>query len=174
MANFSDLISYFEDLARRHVEIKHSDREKHFFRMEVDEVLGGINRTDVRYPMLILEGYSFSFTDNRSDNILKNRQGAFILMGYVNDITNYTAIHEQWDFLETIVDDFLAKIKADKRNPKTPVIRNFDFDNVEVSLIMNEIGNNIGLRVRYTLTSPQPMDVDQTKWLPETSSSSGS
>jgi len=171
MANFSDLISYFEDMARRHVEIGHTDSEKHFFRMEIDEVLGGINRTDAGYPMLILEGYSFNFTDNRSDNILKNRSGAFVLMGYVNDVTNYTAIHEQWDYLEEIVDDILAKIKADKRNPNTPVIRNFDLGSVEVSLIMNEIGNNVGLRVRYQLTSPQPLEVNTEKWLPETSNS---
>ena len=47
-AKFTDLISYFENLARRHKSIAHTDSEKHFFRMELDEVLGGINRTDVR------------------------------------------------------------------------------------------------------------------------------
>ena len=43
--NFSDLIAYFESLARRHADIRHSEHEKHFFRFEVDEVLAGINRT---------------------------------------------------------------------------------------------------------------------------------
>ena len=167
MAKFSDLISYFEEIARRHGEIRHTDREKHFFRMEIDEVLAGINRTDAAFPMLILEGYGYGFTDNRSDNILKNRSGAFVLLGYVNDITDYGATHQQWDYLEEIADDILAKIKADKRNPQTPVVRDFDFESVDVSLIMNEIGNNAGLRITYRLTSPQPMLPDPAKWLPE-------
>jgi hypothetical protein len=171
MTNFSDLISYFESIARKHVHIRHTDQEKHFFRMEIDEVLAGINRTDVSYPMLILEGYSYNFTDNRSDNILKNREGAFILMGYVNDITDYNAIHEQWDFMESIADDILAKIKADKRNPKTPVIRSFDLGSVKVTLIMNEIGNNVGLRIRYDITSPQPLEVNPEMWIEEETSS---
>ncbi|NQU53584.1 MAG: hypothetical protein HQ522_13705, partial [Bacteroidetes bacterium] len=62
MAKFSDLITYFENLARKHKSILHTDTDKHFFRMEIDEVLAGINRTDVAYPMLILEGYGFGFT----------------------------------------------------------------------------------------------------------------
>ncbi len=81
--NFSDLIAYFESLARRHADIRHSEHEKHFFRFEVDEVLAGINRTDVAYPMLVLEGYNFDFTDKQSDNLIKNRSGAFILLGMV-------------------------------------------------------------------------------------------
>jgi len=165
MANFSDLITYFENIARNHIEIRHSETEKHFFRMELDEVLAGVNRTDVNYPMLILEGYGFNFTDNRSDNILKNREGAFILMGYVNDISDYNAIHQQWDYLEEIGDDILAKIKSDKRNPETRVVRNFDFNHVEAQLIMNEIGNNVGIRFRYIITSPTPGNVDPEKWL---------
>ena len=136
MAKFSDLISYFENLARKHTDILHSDGEKHFFRMEIDEVLEGINRTDVAYPMLILEGYSFDFTDNKSDNLLKNRQGAFILLDHISDNSDHNTIHKKWDELEEIATEILVKIKSDKLNPLTPVVRNFDFESVNVSLIL--------------------------------------
>lgn len=167
MANFSDLINYFESLARRHVLIQHTDTEKHFFRMELDELLGGFNRTDTVFPFLVLEGYSIDFTDNLSDNVFKNREGAFILMDKVSNPTDYDALHEVWDKLESIVDDFLAKIKADKRNPATPVIRNFDLSSIHVSLILNDINNSAGLRVRYQLSSPSPMEVNPAKWINE-------
>lgn len=167
MTKFSDLITYFENIARAHVDILHTDSEKHFFRMEIDEVLAGINRSDVNYPMLILEGYSFDFTDNRSDNLLKNRQGAFILLGHVADISDYNAIHETWDKMEEIGTDILIKIRADKRESSVPVVRDFNFDNVSASLLMNEIGNGVGIRFRYTITSPTDTDINTNKWMEE-------
>ena len=166
MAKFSELITYFENLARSHKDILHSDDEKHFFRMEIDEVLAGINRTDVKYPMLILEGYGFGFTDNRSDNLLKNREGAFIILDHVSDISDYGLIHQKWDELEEIATEILVKIKSDKRNPLTPVVRNFEFDNINASLLLNEIGNDVGIRLTYTITSPVMNDVNPDKWNP--------
>ncbi len=164
---FMDMIAYFEKIARSHIAIQHTDSEKHFFRFELDEVLNGINRTDVSYPMLVLEAYSYDFTDNKSDNIIKNRSGAFMLLDHCPDISDYTLVHTIWDKLEVIADDILIKIKSDKHNPLTPVIRNFEFSSVEVKLIANEIGNSIGLRITFTISSPILSDVDETRWLPE-------
>ena len=102
---FSDLVIYFETLASEHKEIQHLPEKKHFYRFELDEVLSGIN--NINYPALILEGYSISFKDNKSDNVLKTREGAFMLIDYVNDIGDYNKIHEVWDKLESIGDDIL-------------------------------------------------------------------
>ena len=164
MTKFSDLITYFETLARKHKSILHTDDEKHFFRMEIDEVLAGINRTDVNYPMLILEGYSFEFTDNNSDNLLKNREGYFVLLDHISDISDMDAIHQKWDELEEIGTDILIKIKADKRSRSVPVVQNFSFQSVNASLIRNQIGNDVGIRFGFTITSPTVNDVDLTKW----------
>jgi hypothetical protein len=165
MNNFSELIAYFEWIARNHVGIQHTDNEKHFFRFELDEVLNGINRTNVAYPMLALEAYSYNYTDNKSDNILKNRNGAFMLLDHCPDISDYENIHAIWDKLETIADDILIKIKTDKRNPLTPVVRGFEFSSVDSGLIMNQMGNSIGIRITFTITSPVPSDVDGSRWL---------
>jgi hypothetical protein len=165
MTNFSELIAYFENLAKTHVEIQHTDNEKHFFRFELDEVLNGIQRTDVAYPMLILEGYSYDYTDNKSDNIIKNRSGAFIVLDHCPDISDYTKVHEIWDNLETIADDILIKMKSDKRNPLTPVVRGFEYSGIESKLIANEIGNSIGIRITFTISSPVSSDVNTNRWI---------
>ena len=165
MTNFSQLIAYFENLAKSHVEIQHTDSEKHFFRFELDEVLNGIQRSDVAYPMLVLEGYSYDYTDNKSDNILKNRSGAFMLLDHCPDISDYGKVHEIWDNLESIADDILIKIKTDKRNPLTPVVRGFEYSSVESKLIANEIGNSIGIRITFTISSPVPTDVNELRWI---------
>jgi hypothetical protein len=163
-SNFSDLISYFETLATKHKSIAHSTTEKHFFRMEIDEILAGIKRTDVQPPFLILEGYSFDFTDQRADNLFKNRNGAFVLYDFVSDKSDYTSIHEKWDELEEIATDIIVKIKADKRLNTIPVIGGFDFGSVQASLIMNEIGKGVGIRIQYSIGSPTSNDVDSDKW----------
>lgn len=163
--NFSELIAYFENLAKTHVSIQHSDVEKHFFRFELDEVLAGINRTDVAYPMLILEGYSFDYTDNKSDNIIKNRSSAFILLDHCPDISDYNNVHEIWDNLESIADDILVRMKADKRNPLTPVVRGFEYSGIEAKLIANEIGNSIGIRINFMISTPLITDTQTNRWI---------
>ncbi|NQU84320.1 MAG: hypothetical protein HQ541_01035 [Mariniphaga sp.] len=166
MAKFSDLITYFEDLARNHVSILHTDQENHFFRFEIDEMLSAHFRSDTNFIFLALEGYNYGFTDNNSDNLLKNRHGAFVLMDHISDLSDYATIHQKWDELEIIGDDIIAKIKSDKRNPLFPVIRDFKFDSITGDLILNEVAGGVGIRFTFTLTSPTPNDVDPEKWLP--------
>jgi hypothetical protein len=163
--NFTDLIAYFETLARQHRDIRHSDQEKHFFRFEVDEVLAGINRTDVSYPMLVLEGYNFGFTDQNSDNLIKNRSGAFILLGQITDPSDYGQVHQVWDQLEQLGDDILVRIRSDKQSRQVPVVRDFNLDSVQASLLINAYGNNAGIRYTFTISSVQPSFVDPEKWL---------
>jgi len=163
--NFSDLIEYFRGIAQKHVQIRHTEFEKHFFRFEVDEVLAGINRTDMNYPLLVLEGYSFDFTDQKSDNLIKNRSGAFILLGQIGDISDYGKVHEVWDMLEQIGDDVIARIRSDKQSRLVPVVRDFNLESVQASLLINAYGNNAGIRYTFTISSPQPSEVDPEKWM---------
>ena len=167
-SSFSELVNYFERIARNIRAIRHSDSEKHFFRMEVEEVLAGINRTDVCYPFFILEGYSFSYLDHNSDNLIKNRRGAFMLIDRVSDPTDIDAIHRVWDHMEEIGDEIILKIKSDKRNPLENAIRDFDFSSVEAVLIANELEGNYGIRFSYIISSLQNMSPDFTKWIPQT------
>lgn len=159
---FSELVAYFENIAARHKEILHTQTKKHFYRFELDEVLGGLN--NINYPALIMEGYKFDFIDNKSDNIQKKRQGAFILLDRVGDHGNYAKIHEVWDKLEEIGDDILAKIKADKRLGGNPIV-NFDISEVSANLIANEIDGHYGIRYLFTIESKFDGVVKSNKWL---------
>jgi len=161
-SKFSDLIQYFRTLAAQHVDIGHSTTDKHFYRFELDEVLAGLKK--VNYPALILEGYRYSLTDKQSDNVLKERSGAFMLLGHLNDVGDYDAMHQLWDNLEMICDDIIVRIKSDKRNPAAKAIRDFDLGSVNVALIANENDKNYGIRCTFTITSPLPTDVNPEKW----------
>jgi hypothetical protein len=163
MARFTQIVQYFESLARQHVGIQHTDTEKHFYRFEIDEVLSGLG--NINYPALILEAYAIGYTDNKSDNILKNRKGAFILLDTVPDRGDHDAIHAVWDELEEIGDDILARIRADKQNRNVSAVRNFDIGNTEVSIIANRVGNDYGLRYEFELGSVANTDVNPERWI---------
>ena len=135
--------------------------------MEIDEVLAGINRTDVKHPYFILESYDFDYGDNKSDNLLKKRNGAFVLLGHVDDATDNDAIQEVRNRMEAIGDEIMIKIKADKRNPLIKAVRDINLDEVKGVLISNEIDNNHGLRFTFSISSPLSTDVNPDKWLPE-------
>jgi len=127
--------------------------------------LGGINRTHVTTPLPILERYSYDFTDNRSDNLIKNRHGAFLLLDKVSDKSDHDQIQQVWNEMELIGDDILARIKQDKKNRTIPVIRDFDFSQVEATLIASEIDNHYGIRYTYTISSDHPTESDESSWL---------
>ena len=159
---FSDLIQYFRTIASQHIAIGHSSSEKHFYRFELDEVLTGLKK--VNYPALILEGYRYSLTDKQSDNVMKERSGAFMLLGHLNDIGDFDAMHQLWDELEMICDDIIIRIKSDKRNSAAKAIRDFDLGSVNVALIANENDKNYGIRCTFTISSPLSTDVNPAKW----------
>ena len=159
---FSDVIQYFKMLATQHESIRHSSAEKHFYRFEIEEVLSGLKT--INYPALILEGYRFSLIDKQSDNVLKERTGAFILLDHLNSISDYDAMHELWDRLETICDDIIARIKSDKFSPSSTAVRDFDFNNIEFALIANENDKNYGIRCTFTIISPFSTALNPSKW----------
>ena len=154
---FAELVSYFQLLASEHVSIKN------FYRFEVDEVLTDLR--DIETPCLIMEGYKFSFTDNKSDNILKTRGGAFILLDHVKDIGDFNAIHTAWDNLEAIGDDVLARIKSDRNVSSSPV-QNFPFESVEGQLISTEFGNFYGIRFTFDIVCKFNNEVEPSRWVP--------
>lgn len=161
--NFGGLIAYFRTLAAEHVEIQHSKTEKHFYRFELEEVLG--NLKNVNYPALILEGYRYSFSDKLSDNVLKERTGAFMLIDHLTDPGDYDAMHLVWDRMELICDDIICRIKADKRIPETKAVRDFDLSSVQVALIANDSDRNYGVRCTFTVKSPFNTDVQIGRWI---------
>ena len=159
---FSDLVQYFREIACQHIAIGHSATENHFYRFEIDEVLIGLKT--INYPALVLEGYRCNFIDHQSDNILKDRTGAFILLDHLNDLGDFDTMHAIWDKLEGIADDIIIRIKKDKRDSQSKVIRDFDISSVEYTLIANEQDKNFGVRCTFKIESPFPGDFDESKW----------
>lgn len=164
MVNFSDLVEYFDYLAKNHKDIAHSENEQHFFRFELDDVLTSLGN-NINFKALILEGYDFNFGYNASDNLLKKRNGAFIIIDREGDENNYTRINQIYDECEAIGDEIIVRISSDKRNRNVPVVRNFSIEECQGNMIANNTEGYYGMRYTFTLTSPRINDVDKIKWI---------
>lgn len=161
-SKFSDLIAYFELLATQHKSIGHSDNEKHFFRLELEEVFEQ-EKPGIGYPALVLEGYGISYSDQGSDNVQKSRSGAFILLDRVEDPNDFDLKHEKWDELERIGDDLLVRMLSDKRSHQVAVVRDFSINETDGALLQTDL-NEVGVRYTYRLSSPLINDVDTERW----------
>jgi hypothetical protein len=163
-AKFSDLVAYFEQIASKHTEIRHSAKDKHFYRFELDEILTGLC-SNIKYPALILEGYDFNYSESNSDNIRKRRSGAFVLIDKVSDMKDFDRIHQVWDHMELIGEDILIKMRDDKSTGSVPVLRDFNINECDgVPLTVPQLGQH-GVRFTFSLTSAVNCNVDKLKWL---------
>ena len=160
---FADLVAYFEQIARNHKDIRHTDSEKHFFRFELEEMLTGM-RSKINYPALVLEGYDFEFTDEKSDNVHKRLNCAFMILGKVTDKGDFDLIHDLWDRLEEIGDEIIIRILSDKRSRVVPVLTYFSMNSVNGAPLTDLQLVHYGYRYAFTLSWPCPNDPDSQCW----------
>jgi hypothetical protein len=163
-AKFADLVSYFEKIASEHIEIRHTAAKKHFYRFELDEVITALC-TNINYPALILESYDFNYGDSQSDNIMKHRSGAFILIDRVPDQGDYNKIHEVWDNMEQIGDDILVRMRSDKALRNEPAVRDFNISASEGMPFNVKSLGQYGVRFTFILKSPVNNEIDNSRWL---------
>jgi len=154
---------YMENLAALHVDLSHSDGEKHFFRGELSEFYAGF-RDSVNFPALILEGSELQFTSDQAHNSFKIRDTSFMIVQHYAESDDYDAIAGAFDFCEQIGDDIFRKINSDKYDPCCMVIKDFHFDDVSAFQIQNEKERYAGWR--YTIAPKTPFCdlVNEDKW----------
>jgi len=162
-AKFAEFVDYFEQLAREHVDIRHTDKEKHFFRIELEEILTGL-KSKIRYPALILESYDFVFKDQNSDNVHKEVSCAFDIIDIVKDGGNYDLIHATWHRMEEIGDEICIRILDDKRSRKIDVLSHFHLTNVKGNLLVDMNLMHYGVRYEFVVSWPVINDIDPLKW----------
>lgn len=158
---FSEVITYFEQLAAMHVDIGHTLNQKHFVRFEIDELASGLP-TSIYFPVLVLEGCSSSLSDVQ-DNTFKNRLSGFFILDKVSDPGNYTAIQQIFDKTEEIGDEIIRRMRHDKRKPGSPM-RNFKFGSVETEMHSFSSGYLFGMRYSFAMESSFNADIDIEKW----------
>lgn len=159
---YSALSQYFENLAANHVAINHTAQEKHFFRIDAEEYLVGIN-TKVNYPFLSLESYDSGFNAPGNDNVAISRSIAFMLVDKYRQ-GDYNEMNDIYDRMEEIALDIINKINADQKE-NISLVRDFNYNSVQIqSLPPNPASLYTGVRVTMSFDSKYNTAVDSDKW----------
>ena len=155
------LYNYFQRLASQNIDIAHTSTKKHFYRLDLDEVLNKLP-SGIHFPAMILEGYGISFTDKFSDNVMKNNQCAFYILKGIKDINNIDEKVQAFDDAEQIALEILRRLKHDKRN--FYFLSNFDFNEAEGIMVENTINYAVGWRFVFPLSTSFDADLTTNKW----------
>lgn len=149
--NYNDIGNYFEDLAKRHKEIKA------FTRFEFDDLLGqSINIQE--YPAFGLEGFDFDYSGSTPDNIIKSRNGAFCIID-ICDATSISSRMEAMEKTEAIAQQFLMKMIDDKRN-RNPVLTTFSIAEAEGVHVLIPEQRLVACRITFSFKTKIREDTD--------------
>ena len=162
MPTYKDLQAYFDNLARNHSEILHTDQEKHFFHSDLNQILSGIRET-VNFPAVFIADYDYSFVDNDSDNHLKKRSVALVFLDHTDEIDDFDSIRDIYSHMEEISDDWLNRIYADKLERRHAFLKDFELNEIN-AVQFSTVDNNFGIWLPISATSLHDININADKW----------
>jgi len=158
----SDYIAYFENLAKQHVDIRHTDVEKHFFRMESSEIIND-QVSELNWPAMVLETYDINYLSRNTNNILKSHNGVFMVLMRPDSEQDYDSIHDIWEKCEKIGSDIIIRMYNDRFNVAEPVVK-FDINSVEAHPVITDIDGSYGFRFSFSQLTRQSHINNTESW----------
>ena len=149
LKDFSDYVEYF---CRIHKKIGHTPEQKHFVRLDHQELKQSIN-ANLYFPVVTLENLTASYSDI-TDNPQKIRHTEMLFLDKVSDSGNFKKIESAQSQMESIAESFVFKTKKMKRNPDFPVLRNLRLSNVEIDYVSNIATLLWGVLLSFDLETP--------------------
>jgi hypothetical protein len=167
MADISSYISYFETLASEHQDILHSSTQKHFFMMDINELLSSANST-AHYPAIVLLKLAGKVVDKRDDNHLVTIEGGFLVLDHCKSIDDFAT--ELTIFQDTfrIGMEFIARISHDQQagsSLASKAIPDFNPDLVRWEQIGPVFENHFGILFRFPVSLLADLGYDTEKWI---------
>lgn len=162
MATNKAIVKYFDDLSRKHVDIRHSSGVKKFFRLELEDILIGNIKTIREFPIVCLERLEYRFVKPVGQTI-KRKTVALMFVAKVDNPTP-DSIDEAYDSMESVADDFLNKTWEDVRLSKNP-FADIDWTSIDAAQIpFNETTKTCGVRLVFDAPNGYCDEVNVTKW----------
>jgi hypothetical protein len=167
-SNFIDnYVSYFETLARQHKLIKHSDTERHFFVMDINEVLGAMADSSIKYPAVILNALSARMAGSSLDNVNEQINGGFLVIDHCKHIDDYQSMVEAMSRSHQIGLDFLQRIHYDimKCEPLAmKALPDWNIFHVSSKMWGPVFDNDYGWHFEFPVMRPVEIDFNPDNW----------
>ena len=156
--------SYFEEIAKTHKEILHVDEDdKHFYIVDIAEVLDGQFRSNFKPNALVLEYFESSPAGPNMDQLKEKIRGAFYVIGSPVPSEDVTAKHEALKFSHQTGKDIISKMKEDMLDGLLP---GFDPRKVNIQKVgpLHEELFFFRFEFEVTISANSDFCFDETKW----------
>lgn len=165
MMNFSSLTAYFEQLSSAHKQIAHSEQERHFFRINIDQLITGF-RQDIHFPAVMLELPEGRILGTTLDTLFMTR---FVGLSFLDklEIQNHEAELDCYDRMEQLGLDFLSRIRRDYQTFSDRFISYLDLSDIRCYKVGPIHHNCFGVRFELTVGDPSltVMHYNPSNWL---------
>lgn len=146
-----ELTDYFEELAVKHKQIRHSAEENHYIRLCADEQLSA--RRSIVPPVVSFDKLVADY-QGTTDAVKKSRSVELMFLDNVKDVHDYDEISAVWEKMEQLADDFLMKILQDRTNRVDyPFLRYVDVSSARLEYV-ESVGNFWGVLLSLRITAP--------------------
>jgi hypothetical protein len=163
----SDYVAYFEQLAREHKDIQHSDTARHFFVMDINEVLGAMADSSIQYPAIILNALSAHMAGSSLDNTNEQVNGGFMVIDHCQQIDDYISMVEAMSRSHRIGLEFLQRIHYDIKKCEPLALKalpEWSIFHVSSKMWGPVFDNDYGWHFEFPITRPIELDFDPDKW----------
>lgn len=142
---------YIENLAARHIDIRHNKNgEVHFLSSEREKhtVLDSL----LHYPAVIVDrGSGFSYAGSPGA-YQKGRDYLLFVLDHVSDTSDYVEIEHALDRCERILDELLNRLLDDRRKKRQWLA--FSLEEVEAEYVVNNDNQLYGVVAAINLSEP--------------------
>jgi len=162
----TQFIQYLESLAAAHSDIHH-DPVDHpaFLRFyEAEDPQKAARNQINNLPCLMVKDYDFRFQDNGGDNLHKIREIEFLVIDKIGRSATTEDVYTIWERTEEIGDEFVIRMKDDKKARRNTAIIDFNLSQVKGVPVDFEAGGLFGTSYTIPVSSVRSNDPDLTKW----------
>jgi hypothetical protein len=148
---FTDLVSYFENIAAKHKLIQHADNNRHFFRINLDELITGFKQ-DLQFPAIMLELPESRVSGATLDNLFMSRYVGLSFLDKV-DAGDIEGELNCYDRMEALGLDYLSRVRRDYQDFNNRFVAQFDWNDIRVYKVGPIHHNCYGMRFEITVGS---------------------
>jgi hypothetical protein len=167
MADLSSYIEYFQSLAEKHKKILHASGAKHFFMMDINELLSASNST-IKYPAIVLLKLSGKVIDKKEDNSLFSIEGGFLVLDHCKLIDDFASELQIFQDTFSIGIEIISRIQHDQQACallSVKALPDFNPDQVRWEMIGPVFENHFGIMFKFPVNLLCDLDYDSSKWM---------
>lgn len=165
MINYTSLSAYFEQMAAAHRDIAHSPEERHFFRINIDQLITGF-RQDIHFPAVLLELPEGRILGGSLDTLFMTR---FVALSFLDKIPvqDYPAELSCYDRMEALGLDFISRLRRDYQSLQDRFIAYIDLSDIRCYKVGPIHHQCYGVRFELSVGDPaqQVMHYNPSNWL---------